>query len=538
MNPPTAEAPTTQPTNRLPITPEAKKKVIGLTATVALMLFFVLGMIVSYSEGFAHPSPNNLKLAIAGNSDSLSSLQESADEDDYDFVIENSESAAKHSVEDRDADAAIFVPDDAKKDKVQVYVVTGASPTIAKSVEHLGDELASGLNAESEVHELGEPSPNNPNASMEFYLVVFLTIGGGLGATAFGAVLGRVKSPSGFIAYSVAMTAYAVLLAGAASYYATQVISGITGEVGWELFAALWLYVMALGGFVTGLVSVTHPAAGAVTSIVLVMLGNTASGGPFGLHMMNGFFQGLSRIMPQTWGLELIRDIEYFDSNGMSRPVIALIIFGVAGIAFALGALLLNVARGSGNTAATNLSPSTAEQTGSEPTFDRSQPPRVSAAVGSQPPGSTPTTYPTGSATQGYPTGVYPGWAPMGFAPQAGVGVQPTQYGSQQAHYGSQFPPAYYVPMGTQGQPMPYMPVTGSAPMPVYYPQQQTPQSADHRPTGKDDGSDAEPNNGPDPAGASHPSDSAVNTEGQNDRPSDQPTETTSDRPGDSTQSS
>ncbi|KJL30558.1 hypothetical protein [Microbacterium oxydans] len=80
-------------------------------------------------------------------------------------------------------------------------------------------------------------------------------------------------------------------------------------------------------------------------TLALVVLGNTSSGGPLGIHVLNDFFQTLYYVFPQGDALDLLRSVQYFDGAAVAAPIIRLSIWAVAGILLTLTAMLMRSRR-------------------------------------------------------------------------------------------------------------------------------------------------------------------------------------------------
>ncbi|WP_154792476.1 ABC transporter permease [Occultella kanbiaonis] len=313
-----------------------RKKAITVAAVLIAGWIFIMGMVVSYSEALANPTVNNVPIAVAGNADAIVGLLQN---DTLEVTVVADAAAAQEQVLDRDAEAALVIPG-AEGGEVTTYVATGASRMLALAAGALGDQVAEQLGTTNSVVDLAPPSENNPNGTLEFYLVIFLTLGASFGATIIGRVLGPIRTAAEFLTRAGVLIVLSTALAAGASFYATQLFDGITGQHGWAYFGALAFYCLAVSGAVTGIASLGGTIVGGVVSALFVLLGNSASGGPFGLHMLNDFFQVVRYIVPQTWGLELLRDIEYFDANGIGGPLVALSIWAVIGVVAALLGML------------------------------------------------------------------------------------------------------------------------------------------------------------------------------------------------------
>ena len=61
------------------------------------------------------------------------------------------------------------------------------------------------------------------------------------------------------------------------------VLHALTGHP-WQVFGALWLYSMAVGGAITGAAAAFGTVASMALTAFLVVVGNAAAAGPWGAH--------------------------------------------------------------------------------------------------------------------------------------------------------------------------------------------------------------------------------------------------------------
>jgi hypothetical protein len=97
---------------------------------------------------------------------------------------------------------------------------------------------------------------------------------------------------------------------------------------------------MAVGGAVTGVAAAFGTAASMIVTLFLVIVGNAAAAGPVGKPLLSGFYTTFNAIVPQGSGVALLRSVEYFGGNGALTPIVTLAIWGAAGFALAVIAVL------------------------------------------------------------------------------------------------------------------------------------------------------------------------------------------------------
>ena len=116
-------------------------------------------------------------------------------------------------------------------------------------------------------------SPADPQGTVEFYAVIFLSIGATMGAAVFGLMMGSVRRLSTLALRTLSLAAYSALLAGGVTLYVDAVLGALRGHT-WQVFGALWLYAMGVAGAVTGVAAAFGTVASALVteSLLLPML--------------------------------------------------------------------------------------------------------------------------------------------------------------------------------------------------------------------------------------------------------------------------
>ncbi|MFJ4075964.1 hypothetical protein [Curtobacterium sp. NPDC089991] len=301
------------------------------------ILLLAMAMLTSYSSAFGNPTPNNVHLAVTGDADAIVALEQQGS---LDLTVVASERQARTAVLDRDVDGAVVLPAPGEDAGVTTYIASGGGRGLGQAVSGIGDSIAARLQTTNTATDLAPLPKKDPVGSIEFYAILFAGLGAALGATVFGRILGTVDTATKFVERSVVLVLYAGLLAGLITLWIDSALGAVT--VGpWAVFGTLWLTGVAIGGAVTGVAAVGRTIAALVMMLALVLLGNTSSGGPLGIHVLNDFFQTLYYVFPQGDALDLLRSVQYFDGAAVAAPIIRLSIWAVAGILLTLTAMLI-----------------------------------------------------------------------------------------------------------------------------------------------------------------------------------------------------
>lgn len=308
-------------------------------AMIALALF-VVAMVASYSGAFANPTLHHLEVAVVGNDQTVNAIS------GQDSLVVNrvgDDGAARRSVYERHADAAFVTTADGE---LKIYVAGGGGRSVATAAEKVGQAMAGKMNLRPVVEDIAPTSSGNPSGTVEFYAVIFLSIGASAGAAVFSMIMGMVRTPARFAWRTLTLVGYSALLATVVTVYIDTVLGTTLGH-GWQLFGALWLYALAVAGAITGVAAAAGTVASAVLTLFLVIVGNAAAAGPIGKPLLSGFYSTLNQVVPQGSGVSLLRGIEYFGGNGSFAAIVALLLWGAAGCALAVVAIIRSRVAGS-----------------------------------------------------------------------------------------------------------------------------------------------------------------------------------------------
>ncbi len=311
----------------------SRTDVRNMALAMAVLTAFVVAMIASYSGAFARPTLHHMAVAVTGPEQVVDAIRA---QDNLAVTQVGDDTAARSQVYERRADAAFSV--DPGGD-LTIYVAGGGGRSVANAAETVGRGIAAKAGLAPVVEDIAPTSAADPQGTVEFYAIIFLSIGATVGASAFGFLMGKVRKPSTLALRTLSLATYSVLLAGAVTYYVDGVLGALTGHT-LQTFGVLWLYAMAVGGAVTGVAAAFGGAASMVVTVFLVIVGNAAAAGPVGKPLLSGFYATFNSIVPQGSGVALLRSMEYFGGNGAMTPIVTLSIWGAAGCALAVMAVL------------------------------------------------------------------------------------------------------------------------------------------------------------------------------------------------------
>lgn len=314
-----------------PETPAVRDRSAVHTMVLALagLTVFVIAMVASYSGAFAKPTLHHMTVAVAAPDQLVDGLR-SRDELSVNRV--GDPAAARQQVYERKADTAFAVTPD---HTMTIYTAGGGGHSVAVAAESVGRAAASQAGLNVVVDDVAPTSAGDPSGTVEFYAVIFISIGASLGAALLGRLMGSVRTPATLGLRTLSLAAFSAVLAGSVTVYVGPVLGALTAHE-WQVFGVLWLYAMAVGGAVTGVAAAFGGLASVLLGLFLVVVGNAAAAGPVGRPLLSGFYSTFTTVVPQGSGVSLLRSISYFGGNGATTPLVTLAAWALAGCLLAV----------------------------------------------------------------------------------------------------------------------------------------------------------------------------------------------------------
>ena len=249
-------------------------------AMIALTMF-VVAMIASYSGAFARPTLHHLTVAVAAPEQVVDAIR---GQDALAVNVVGDDAAARQQVRERKADSAFVVT---PAGEMKIYVAGGGGRSVATAAETVGREIAARGGFTATVEDVAPTSAADPSGTVEFYAIIFISIGASLGATAFGYIMGKVRRP----ATVSAAHADADGLLGSAGRCGDGLrrrrcsarCPGTPGPSSVRCGSTRW----PSAGAVTGVAAAFGSAASMLLTLFLVVVGNAAAAGPVGRPLLS-----------------------------------------------------------------------------------------------------------------------------------------------------------------------------------------------------------------------------------------------------------
>jgi hypothetical protein len=291
--------------------------VLGLTVVVVAILS-------SYASALGNPSPRHVPVAVSAPPAVLGRLEAAPQLTAYPVL---DLAKARVMVEDRTVYGALVLP---RTGPATLLVANGGGHSVAAFLMQVGQQAATSRGSTLSILDVAPTSPNDPNGTVEFYCIVFLMLGGSIGATVLGKLMGRMRGLRGALARLGLVLVYAAWLSIVVTFFADIVFGDLVGHFGF-LFLTLWLFVAAVCLAITGLFALLGRGP-ILLILVLIALGNPSSGGPVPRPLLNGFYSALNPVMPQGAALSALRGVQYFGGQGIALGLLCLLIWALAGL--------------------------------------------------------------------------------------------------------------------------------------------------------------------------------------------------------------
>jgi hypothetical protein len=300
---------------------------------VALVLFpalvLMLAFAFAYVGAFHEPTPHNVPIAVVGPSAAAVQLNRLPG-DPLDARQASSRPDALSQIDDRDVYGAYEVATN------RLFVASAANRATAIALEETFDRVAAAQRRPPARVTDVKPLPrDDPNGTAAFYAVIAWVFGGYIGATLIGLIgAPRSRSRQRAAARIGAFAGFGIV-AGVLSVVMLRACFGVFSGHIVAMCAIGALTIFASGAAAGGLQAAAGPAGTGLVILVFVILGNSASGGPFARPLLPGLWRTTGGVLPPGAGVDLARSALFFDGARITGPILVLV--GWAALGTALG---------------------------------------------------------------------------------------------------------------------------------------------------------------------------------------------------------
>jgi hypothetical protein len=308
------------------VAPTPRAVTLVLLPALVLMLAFAF----SYVGAFHDPTPHGVPVAVVGPAAVTAQLN-ALPGDPLDARQASSRAGALAQIDDRDVYGAY----DAAANRL--FVASAANRATAIALQRTFGLIAAARHRPAPRVTDVKPLPlKDPNGTAAFYAMIAWMFGGYIASTLVG-LIGESRSRSTTRAGArIAALAGFSLVAGILSVVMLRACFGVFSGHVIALCAIAALTVFASAAATAGIQAAAGPAGTGLVILVFVILGNSASGGPFARPLLPGLWRTIGGVLPPGASVDLARAALFFDGSRIAGPILVLAGWAALGTVLAL----------------------------------------------------------------------------------------------------------------------------------------------------------------------------------------------------------
>jgi len=304
----------------------------GAVVIVAAMVVG-LAFVWSFVGGLHQPTFHKVPIAVAGPPALSQTLSSGGD---FAVTRVDSPQAAINRVDDHDALGGIVVGPRG----IDVLVASVAGLTVSNALEtDLPPKLAALAPRGTPVRVLDlKPAPkNDPLGLTPFFLALSVMIGNYIGAIFFGLAFG-VKPVGRRVWWRLLGVSLIGLILALGEVAVVYAIGPLQGHY-LPLVLGSLLLGLSVSWITVGLQSFLGIVGTTIAILVFIILGNPSSGGPVPNQLLPGIWRTLGPYLPEGAGTDLYRNVVYFGSHNLTRPLLVMFAWLLVGLVFVLASV-------------------------------------------------------------------------------------------------------------------------------------------------------------------------------------------------------
>ncbi|TGB09431.1 DUF3533 domain-containing protein [Streptomyces palmae] len=296
-------------------------------------LLLQLGFITSYLGAFHHPTPHRVDLDVVAPTaqlrDRTAHQLDGLSGSPLDAHPVSDEAKATRRIKHRETDAALIVNPSGRTDRLLVAGAAGNS--LAQATEQVVTAAERSAGRTVAATDIVPASSGDSRSLSSFYLVIGWCVGGYLCAAILAISAGaRPASPRRAVIRLAVLALYSVLAGLGGAIIVGPVLGALPGS-----FPALWglgaLTVFAVGAATLALQALFGVLGIGLAILLVVVLGNPSSGGPYPYPLLPAFWRHIGPYLPPGAGTWTSRSIAYFQGNAVTWPLLVLAGWAVVG---------------------------------------------------------------------------------------------------------------------------------------------------------------------------------------------------------------
>jgi len=308
------------------VAPTPKSIALVLLPALVLMLAFAF----SYVGALHDPTPHHVPVAVVGPPAVAAQLNRLPGAP-LDARQASSRPEAISEIDDRKVYGAYEAATN------RLFVASAANRPTAIALETTFNRVAAARRRPAvRVTDVKPLPPKDPNGTAAFYAVIAWVFGGYIGATLIG-LIGTARSSSRQRAAGrIGAFAAFGIVSGILSVVMLRASFGVFSGHVVALCAIAALTIFASGAATAGIQAAAGPAGTGLVILVFVILGNSASGGPFARPLLPGLWRTIGGVLPPGASVDLARSALFFGGARIAGPILVLVAWAGLGTALAL----------------------------------------------------------------------------------------------------------------------------------------------------------------------------------------------------------
>jgi hypothetical protein len=310
-------------------------RTVGLVVGVLLLQ---LGFIVSYVGAFHAPKPHRIPIVVVAPGElaakTVGQLNAIGSRPVHASVATDQASAERLLRTGKTAAAFVINPSGTRD---TALITSGGGAAESTALTTVLTQVDTSQQRTLEVRDVVPLQKGDGRGLTGFYLVIGWIVGGYLVASLLGVAKGARPATLRRAYFRLtAVVPYAILSGLGGALIVDQILGANTGH-----FVALWwlgALVVASSATVTMAFQVLFGVLGiGVTVFVFVVLGNPSAGGAYQAGLLPPFWRAISGWIPNGAGTDAVRRIVYFHGHDITRQLIVIAVYAVAGAVVAAG---------------------------------------------------------------------------------------------------------------------------------------------------------------------------------------------------------
>ena len=317
------------------VTPRALLLVVG----VGLLQ---LAFITSYIGAFHHLAPHQIPVSVVARSvagDRAVAQLNALPGQPLKATLVPSEDAGLANLRNRSSYGLLVVSGTSTTD--QLFIASAGGASTAQAVTSTLQTAEARSSRTLIVRDIAPPAAGDHNGLSAFYLAIGWIIGGYLAASLLGLSAGaRPLTLNRVTIRLLALALYAVVTAVLGALIVGPWLHALPDDI-----LGLWgigtLVIFCAGAFTTALMTIAGIPGIGLAIILFVIVGNPSAGGAYGWPLLPGFWAAVGPWLPPGAATDAIRGAVYFGSEGITRDLLVLGGYALAGLVLTYLVLML-----------------------------------------------------------------------------------------------------------------------------------------------------------------------------------------------------